>query len=85
MYILKNALRNIRRAKMRNLLIGVIVLVIATASCLGLSIRQAAVNAKKTGLENLSVTAQISLDRQSMMQGSATKKTACKVCKICRN
>lgn len=74
MYILKNALRNIRRAKMRNLLIGVIVLVIATASCLGLSIRQAAVNAKKTGLENLSVTAQISLDRQSMMQGFGNKE-----------
>ncbi len=74
MYILKNALRNIRRSKMRNLLIGVIVLVIATACCLGLSIRQAAVNAKKAGLENLTVTAQISFDRQSMMQGFGNKE-----------
>ncbi|MBP3382249.1 MAG: ABC transporter permease [Clostridia bacterium] len=74
MYILKNALRNIRRSKMRNLLIGVIVLVIATACCLGLSIRQAAVNAKKTGLENLTVTAQITFDRQSMMQNLGNKE-----------
>lgn len=69
MYILKNALRNIRRAKLRNILIGIIVLIIAISACLGLSIRQAAVNAKETGLEGLSVTAQISMDRQSMMQG----------------
>lgn len=69
MYILKNALRNIRRAKLRNILIGIIVLIIAISACLGLSIRQAAVNAKETGLEGLSVTAQISIDRQSMMQG----------------
>ncbi len=69
MYILKNALRNIRRAKLRNILIGIIVLVIAISCCLGLSIRQAASNAKQTGLEGLSVTAQISVDRQSMMQG----------------
>lgn len=74
MYILKNALRNIRRAKMRNILIGIIVLVIAISCCLGLSIRQAAVNAKKTGLENLTVTAQISIDRQSMMQGFGNKE-----------
>lgn len=69
MYILKNALRNVRRAKLRNILIGLIVLIIAISSCLGLSIRQAAVNARQTGLESLSVTAQISMDRQSMMQG----------------
>lgn len=33
MYILKNAWRSISRAKVRNILIGVIVLVIATSSC----------------------------------------------------
>ncbi len=74
MYILKNALRNIRRAKLRNILIGIIVLIIAVSSCLGLSIRQAAVNAKETGLEGLSVTAQITMDRQSMMQGKGNRE-----------
>ena len=69
MYIFKNALRNIRRAKLRNLLIGVIVLIIAIASCLGLSIRQAANNAREEGLAELSITAQISMDRQAMMEG----------------
>lgn len=39
MYILKNAWRSISRAKVRNILIGVIVLVIATSSCVALSIR----------------------------------------------
>lgn len=64
----KNALRNLLRSKGRNILIGLIVLVIAVASCLALSIRQAAVTARESGLENLAVTAQISLDRQAMMQ-----------------
>ena len=68
MYIVKNALRNLLRSKGRNILIGLIVLVIAVASCLALSIRQAAVTARESGLENLAVTAQISLDRQAMMQ-----------------
>ncbi len=68
MYIVKNALRNLLRSKGRNILIGLIVLVIAVASCLALSIRQAAVTARESGLENLAVTAQISLDRQAMLQ-----------------
>lgn len=68
MYIVKNALRNIVRSKGRNILIGLIVLVIATASCLALSIRQAAATARETGMESLEITAQIALDRQSMMR-----------------
>lgn len=68
MYIVKNALRNLLRSKGRNILIGLIVLVIAVASCLALSIRQAAATARESGLENLAVTAQISLDRQAMLQ-----------------
>lgn len=68
MYILKNAWRSITRAKVRNILIGVIVLVIAVSSCVALSIREAANSAKETYLEDLEVTAQISIDRQSMMK-----------------
>lgn len=68
MYIVKNALRSIVRSKGRNILIGIIVLVIALSSCIGLSIREAANQAKESALENLSVTAQISVDRTSMMK-----------------
>lgn len=69
MYIIKNALRCIGRSKGRNVLIAIIVLVIAVSACLGLSIRQAAVTAKEDTLASLSVTATISFDRQSAMQG----------------
>ena len=67
MYIVKNALRCIRRSKGRNVLIGIIILVIAVSACVGLSIKQAALSARKDAMENLSITATISLDRQSMM------------------
>ena len=69
MFILKNAWRSISRAKVRNILIGVIVLVIATSSCVALSIREASGTAKEQYLKDMEVTAQISIDRQSMMQG----------------
>ena len=67
MYIIKNALKSIGRSKGRNILIGVIVLVIAVSACLGLSIRQAAESAREDTLASMSVTATISFDRQSMM------------------
>ena len=67
MYIVKNALRCIGRAKGRNVLIGIIVLVIAVSACIGLSIRQASESAKEEALSNLSITGTISFDRKSMM------------------
>lgn len=69
MYIIKNAFRCISRSVGRNLLIGIIVLVIAVSACLGLSIRQAAESAREETLSGMSVTATISFDRQSMMSG----------------
>lgn len=69
MYIIKNALKCISRSKGRNILIGIIVLVIAISACLGLSIRQAAESAKEETLKTMSITATISFDRQSMMSG----------------
>ena len=69
MYIIKNAFRCIGRAVGRNLLIGIIVLVIAVSACLGLSIRQAAESARTETLSGMSVTATISFDRQSAMSG----------------
>lgn len=56
-----------RVQKGRNVLIGIIALVIAISACLGLSIRQAAENARTSALDGMSVTASISYDRQSMM------------------
>ena len=67
MYIVKNALRCIGRSKGRNILIGIIALVIAISACLGLSIRQAAITAKTSALSPMKVTANISYDRGSMM------------------
>jgi len=75
MYILKNAWKSIVRSKGRNVLIGIIVLVISVAACLGLSIRNAAEKARESTLEGLTVTAQISVDRNSMMSEMMGNKT----------
>lgn len=68
MYILKNVLRNLTRSKGRTVLVAIIVLAISFSACIGLSIRQAANTAKEQSLESMQITAQISLDRSSMMQ-----------------
>lgn len=75
MYIIKNALRSINRSKGRNILIGIIVLVIAVSSCVALSIREAADSAKETYLEDLEITAQISTDRTSIMSGAMDRES----------
>jgi putative ABC transport system permease protein len=67
MYILKNALKSISRSKGRNILIGIIVIVISISSCVALSIKNAAAKAEQQGLDKLSITARISLDRQKLM------------------
>ena len=69
MYVVKNALKCIGRSTGRNILIGIIVLVIAVSACVGLSIRQAAESAKTETLGTMNVTGIISFDRQSMMSG----------------
>lgn len=69
MYILKNALKSISRSKGRNVLIGIIVLVISVAACIGLSIQNAAEDAREATLEGITITAQISVDRNAMMSG----------------
>ena len=67
MYIVRNALRSIARSKGRSILTGIIIFVIALASCLALSIREAAKTAKKEALSDLEITASIQFDRQSVM------------------
>lgn len=68
MYIIKNALKSITRNKLRNILIGVIVLIISVSACVALSIQQAAEVAKQDTLSSLKVTAQISFDRKKAME-----------------
>ncbi len=67
MYIIKNAFKCISRSWGRNILIGIIVLVISVSCCIGLSIRQAAQSAREETLSAMNITATISLDRKSMM------------------
>jgi ABC-type lipoprotein export system ATPase subunit len=62
MFIFKNAIRCILRSKGRNVLLGIISLVIAVSACLGLSIRQAAESTKVETLSGMSVTAIIGPD-----------------------
>lgn len=68
MYILKNALKSITRNKLRNFLIGIIVLIISISACVSLSIREAAEAAKEDTLNSLKVTGTISYDRQKAME-----------------
>lgn len=75
MYILKNALRSIGRSKGRNLLIGIIIFVIAVSSCVALSIREAADQAREESLDGLEITAQISMNRQNMMADKEDKES----------
>lgn len=70
MFVVKNAWKSVTRNKGRNILVIIIVAIIATAATIGLSIRQAATTARNTGLENTTVTAQISLDREKLISES---------------
>lgn len=70
MFVVKNAWKSVMRNKGRNILVIIIVTIIATAATIGLSIRQAATTARNTDLENTTVTAQISLDREKLISES---------------
>lgn len=70
MYIIKNAWKSITRNKARNILIGIVALVIAVSSCVALSIREAAQTAKEDTLADLTITAQIAYDRSSQMSNT---------------
>jgi transcriptional regulator with PAS, ATPase and Fis domain len=68
MYLFKNAIKSIVRAKTRNILVAVIALVITVSACVALSIRQSAETAKNATLDQMQITAQITVDRQAMMK-----------------
>jgi len=68
MYIFKNAIRNVQRSLGKNVLIGIIVFIISLSSCLALSIKEAAKTEKEEGMENLTISANISYDRKAQME-----------------
>ena len=67
MYILKNAWKNITRNKGRNILIGIIIIVIAAASSITLAIRESANDIVKAYQEKNKIEATIGMDRNSLM------------------
>ena len=69
MYILKNALVSITRNKGRNLLIGLIVVVIACATTITLAIRNSATSLITSYEEKYDVKATIGINRENMMGG----------------
>ncbi len=70
MYILKNAFKSIVRAKGRNLLIGLIVLVLSVSSCIGLSIKRSNTTLKNQYAEDREITATLtSTERGKAMEG----------------
>lgn len=76
MYILKNALKNITSNKGRNILIGIIVLVIATSSSIALSIKEASKKLEDEGLNNLQIIASISVDNEKIQEKANGDRSA---------
>lgn len=77
MFILKNAVRNIRRSKGRSILIGIIITIIAFSVCIGLYIRQASADSRDAALAGMKITAQITPNRSKAMKqasGSARRQ-----------
>ncbi|PLS31232.1 ABC transporter permease [Bifidobacterium margollesii] len=76
MFILRNAWRSVTRNKGRNILIVIIVAIIAAAATIGLSIRDAAQTARDEGLQNTTVTATISVDREKLMSEARSSSSS---------
>ncbi|MHB8963719.1 MAG: ABC transporter permease [Saccharofermentanales bacterium] len=66
MYIIKNAVKNITRSKGRNILIGVIIVIIAASSCVALSIKNSAAEIVGSYEESFEVTASLGIDREAL-------------------
>lgn len=67
MYILRNAWKNITRNKGRNILIGIIIVVIAAASSITLAIRESANSIVTAYQEKNKIEATIGMDRNSLV------------------
>ena len=68
MLVIIGAIKSITRAKGRNILIGIIALVIAAASCVSLSISSSADKLEKKGIADSTITAVIGPDQEYMQK-----------------
>ena len=68
MYILKNAITSITRNKERNILIGIIIMIISTSVAVTLAINNTASSLIKSYKEKYQVEATISINRENMMK-----------------
>lgn len=75
MYIFKNAWKNIVRNKGRNILIGIIIIVISAACSITLAIRQSANDIVTAYQEKNKIEATIGMDRNKLMELLRTKNT----------
>ncbi len=75
MYILKNAFKSIVRAKGRNLLIALIVLVLSVSSCIGLSIKRANNTLKTQYAEDREITATLTSRNKGISQQGVAIET----------
>ena len=66
MYLIKNAWKSIVRAPGRNILIGIIVVLIAISSCVALSIRNSANEVVESYQESADITGTLGVDREAM-------------------
>lgn len=66
MYIFKNAFKSITRTKARNILIGVIIVVIATSCCVALSIKNSATKLIESYQNSYEIEASLSINREAM-------------------
>lgn len=75
MYFIKNALKSISRSKGRNVLIGIIILVMAISSCIALSIRNSANEIVKNQKESFDITATLGVNRNALQTDSQSSGT----------
>ena len=68
MYILKNAITSITRNKGRNILIGLVILVIACATSITLAINNTSTNLINTYKSKYQTEATIGINRENMMK-----------------
>jgi putative ABC transport system permease protein len=71
MFIVKNAFKSIFRSKGRNVLIGIIVMVIAVSSCVALAIRNSANELVKQQKADYTITATLGINRSAIMKQSS--------------
>src|SRR5574344_652685 len=78
MYILKNAWTSIKRNKGRNILIGIIIMVIGCACAVTLAIRNSANKLIESYQDQYEVTATIGMNRDKLMQNMKPGDSSCK-------